>query len=130
MNTRLILSPVFTLALVLSLLTSGLAGDWSQWRGPNRDAKSHETGLLEQWPEDGPPLAWKMSGMGGGYSSIAVDRGRLYTLGDLDDGCYVISLDEGSGEWSGRRSLARRAATAGIPGHAVHQRSMAARCSP
>ena len=31
-------------------------GDWPQWRGPNRDGKSSDTGLLKEWPEDGPKL--------------------------------------------------------------------------
>ena len=33
--------------------------NWPQWRGPNRDGISKETGLLKQWPADGPPLVWK-----------------------------------------------------------------------
>lgn len=89
--------------LALSLLwtltqaTGAFAGDWSQWRGPNRDAKSQETGLLESWSADGPPLAWEAKGLGDGYSSLAVAKGRIFTLGDLDDGSYAIALDESDG---------------------------------
>ena len=36
-------------------------GDWPQWRGPNRDGISSDTGLLKEWPEDGPKLAWKVT---------------------------------------------------------------------
>ncbi len=39
-------------------------GDWPQWRGPNRDGISMETGLLKEWPADGPPLLWKIKGLG------------------------------------------------------------------
>lgn len=56
-------------------------GEWPQWRGASRDGISKETGLLKQWPEAGPPLAWKASGAGAGYSSFAISKGRLYTLG-------------------------------------------------
>src|SRR4051812_47288887 len=33
--------------------------DWPQWRGPNRDGVSTETGLLETWPEAGPKVLWR-----------------------------------------------------------------------
>ena len=56
--------------------------DWPQWRGPNRDAVSRETGLLRQWPAGGPPLAWKRSDLGGGYSAVAVAAGRILSMSD------------------------------------------------
>jgi outer membrane protein assembly factor BamB len=87
---------------VLSLLSSvALAqggGEWPQWRGPNRDGVSQETGLLKQWPEGGPPLAWKAAGAGMGYSSFAVSKGRLYTLGLRGDREFVIAFDAETGK--------------------------------
>jgi outer membrane protein assembly factor BamB len=74
------------------------ADDWPQWRGPDRNGKSAETGLLQEWPEGGPPLAWKASGIGGGYSSVSVAAGRIFTMGDLDDGQYVIAMRQDGGE--------------------------------
>jgi hypothetical protein len=38
-----------SLTLVLALATSLAAADWPQWRGPNRDGVSTETGLLASW---------------------------------------------------------------------------------
>jgi hypothetical protein len=35
--------------------------EWSQWRGPSRDGHSDETGLLQQWPQNGPPRVWQAS---------------------------------------------------------------------
>src|SRR5438874_7258964 len=67
--------------------------DWPQWRGPRRDNVSTETGLLKQWPKEGPPLVWKAKGIGAGYSSVAVAGGRIYTMGDGDDSSYVHALD-------------------------------------
>jgi outer membrane protein assembly factor BamB len=54
-------------------------GDWPQWRGPNRDGKSAETGLLEQWPDSGPPVEWRVP-IKGGYASMAIVNGRLFTM--------------------------------------------------
>ena len=59
------------------------AADWPQWRGPNRDAICTETGLLKNWPESGPKLLWELTGLGRGYSSLAIVGDRLYTMGDI-----------------------------------------------
>lgn len=56
------------------------AEDWAQWRGPNRDGISKETGLLKQWPEGGPKLLWQVKGLGGGYSTPAVKGDRLFLI--------------------------------------------------
>ncbi len=73
-------------------------GDWPQWRGPNRDDLSADKNLLQSWPEDGPPVAWKATGLGQGYSSVSVSGDRVYTMGDLDDACYLFALDRSNGE--------------------------------
>jgi outer membrane protein assembly factor BamB len=75
-----------------------LPGAWPQWRGPNRDGKSLETGLLKKWPEGGPPLAWKTTGLGLGFGSIAVVKGRIYASGDVGDTAYLMALDENGGK--------------------------------
>ena len=58
------------------------AGDWPQWKGPNRDSICTETGLLQEWPEEGPKLLWKCTGLGGGYSTIAIAKDKFFTTGD------------------------------------------------
>jgi outer membrane protein assembly factor BamB len=72
--------------------------DWPQWRGPRRDGVSAERGLLKTWPQSGPPLAWKATGAGQGYSSFAVAGGRLYTLGARENREHVIAFDAASGK--------------------------------
>lgn len=72
-------------------------GEWPQWRGPDRDGISKETGLLRGWPEGGPPLVWKAKGAGRGYSSMAIANGRLYTLGLRGDKEFVIAFDVATG---------------------------------
>src|SRR3989442_942761 len=78
--------------------------DWPQWRGPNRDNVSTETGLLKRWPEKGPPLAWKAKGIGRGYSTVSVVGDKIFTMGDGNDASYVhaLSLDGGTKLWSAK----------------------------
>lgn len=77
-------------------------GDWPQWRGPRRDDISTEKGLLTEWPSDGPAQAWKVEGMGAGYSGVAVARGKVFTMGDVGQESQLIALDEANGKklWS------------------------------
>src|SRR5450759_5188295 len=84
--------------ITLSLCTIALAADSPQWRGPNRDGKSTETGLLAQWPAGGPRLVWKAQGLGEGYSSFAVVGNRLYTQGQQGDREFVLALDVATGK--------------------------------
>jgi outer membrane protein assembly factor BamB len=81
--------------LLLSLTT--FAADWPQWRGPNRDGISSETGLAASWPTNGPPLVWKVKGLGQGYSSLAISKGRIYTQGQRDGKEWLIALDVKNG---------------------------------
>ncbi|MFQ5743104.1 MAG: PQQ-binding-like beta-propeller repeat protein [Acidobacteriota bacterium] len=71
--------------------------DWPQFRGPNRDGISSETGFLESWPEDGPEVIWRVP-LGEGFSGISVAGGRLYTMYGRDRIEYVACLDADSGE--------------------------------
>ena len=82
--------------LLLSLPLTGSSlrsADWPQWRGPNRDGLSAETGLLKAWPKSGPKLLWKATGLGVGYSSIAIAKGKIFTMGDQKDASYLLALD-------------------------------------
>ncbi len=73
------------------------AADWPQWRGPARDAVCRETGELTEWGPDGPPLIWKVAGLGKGYSSVAVADGRIFTMGNRRGGTFAICLREADG---------------------------------
>jgi outer membrane protein assembly factor BamB len=79
------------------------ADDWPQWRGPNRDGISHETGLLKEWPKEGPALTWKVAHTGSGYSTPAVVGERLYLLGNEgleNEFVEALSTSDGSKSWS------------------------------
>ena len=62
-NARVLLLAVLLLCVAQQALAQ-TAAIWPQWRGPNRDGVSKETGLLKQWPAEGPPLVWKATGAG------------------------------------------------------------------
>ncbi|MDX1643650.1 MAG: PQQ-binding-like beta-propeller repeat protein [Thermoanaerobaculia bacterium] len=88
------------LAAILGLIAvPGVeADDWPQWRGPERNGKSAETGLLDEWPAEGPPLAWQAAGLGGGYSSLSIVDGRIFTMGDIGETQYVVAITEDGGD--------------------------------
>ena len=71
--------------------------EWAQWRGPNRDGISSETGFLKNWPEEGPKVLWHIP-FGDGYSGISVAQGKVYTMAAEGDDEFVICLDVSNGE--------------------------------
>ena len=85
--------------LVITLVALPVtADDWPQWRGPNRDAKSKETGLLQIWPTGGPPLKWQTDSLGQGYASVVVANSRLHTIGNEAGTIFAYGLSEETGE--------------------------------
>lgn len=94
-----------TLLVLLTFSHTAQANDWPQWGGPDRNAVSQETGLLQEWPELGPPLAWRIEGLGGGYSAPSVADGRIFGLSNRGDQEIVWALDEANGQELWTRSL-------------------------
>ncbi|MBE0535293.1 MAG: PQQ-binding-like beta-propeller repeat protein [Phycisphaerae bacterium] len=98
-NIQLLLSLMLIAAGIIaapvvggSLIASPESG-WPQWRGPRRDAVSTETGLLQTWPAEGPPLLWKIDGIGRGWSSPIIVDSRLYITGDADGKLVIFAFD-------------------------------------
>lgn len=88
--------------------------DWPQWRGPNRNGISAETGLLGEWPGDGPRLAWKVGNLGRGWSSPIVVGKQIYITGDVGDDLVVWAFDlDGAVRW---RTTHGKAWTGSYPG--------------
>jgi len=74
--------------------------EWPNFHGPDRTNKSSETGLLGQWPEEGPRLLWTISGLGKGYSTVSVADGYIFTAGIDDRQTFVYAFDlEGNLVW-------------------------------
>ncbi len=90
MKPKLGLSVVCVLAFAPLTIS---AADWPQFRGPNRDGKSSESGLLKEWPKGGPPLLWTYGEAGVGYSGPAIVGDRLYLSSGRGDSEYVVALD-------------------------------------
>ncbi|MCY2992670.1 MAG: PQQ-binding-like beta-propeller repeat protein [Planctomycetota bacterium] len=78
---------------VMASLVMAANPDWPGWRGKDRDGKSPDTGLLKEWPADGPKLLWKNDGIGTGFSSVAVTGGKVYITGDQDGKLMAFALD-------------------------------------
>ncbi len=66
---------------------------WPVFQGPRGDNLSADTGLLRQWPTDGPPLVWTTEGIGQGYSSVSLARGLIFTAGNIGGHSVVTALD-------------------------------------
>ncbi len=89
------------------------AADWPQWRGPQRNGVSAETGLLAKWPAAGPKLLWQQANLGGGYSTPAVVGDRIYLLGSSDlENEFVQALDAST---AGKPIWQRRIGNVGEP---------------
>ncbi len=73
------------------------ANDWPQWRGPNRDGISAETGLLKTWPAEGPKVLWRVA-LGNGFSAVSIANNRAYTM--FSDGTdeFALCVDANSGK--------------------------------
>jgi outer membrane protein assembly factor BamB len=84
------------------------AADWPQWRGPERNGISRETGLLQEWPKEGPKLKWTASEIGAGYAAPSVVGTRVYVLANegLDDE-HVLALDASTGKTVWRTKLGK-----------------------
>ncbi len=114
------LRPVWTGVQRYLLLAAGLillaptasppaaAEDWPQWRGPGRDGVSRETGLADHWPASGPPLLWRIDGLGEGYGAVSVVDGSLYVQGTRGGRSLVFALDASDGSVRWERELGPR----------------------
>lgn len=80
--------------------TVASGSNWAQWRGPNRDGKSTEKGLLKKWPKQGPKLLWSVEGLGAGFSTVSIADGLIYTTGTKDGEGILFAYDlQGNPKW-------------------------------
>src|SRR5262245_34052638 len=86
-----------TSILALSATAAATRDDWQQWQGPDRNAIAKEKGLLKEWTKDGPPLAWKIKGLGGGDSAPSIAAGRMFGMSNRGNDEVVWALSEKDG---------------------------------
>lgn len=92
--TRFLTACTLLVWMVASCAAAGAAApDWPEWQGPKRDAISTEKGLAQEWTGDGPPLLWKISGLGKGFSTVSIVGDKIFTMGDRDNQQFIIALD-------------------------------------
>ncbi|WP_166825072.1 outer membrane protein assembly factor BamB family protein [Thalassoroseus pseudoceratinae] len=96
------LLPILCIALLTAFALPAGAEDWTTWRGPNRDGLSQETGLLSKWPANGPKLLWQIDQFGRGYSSVAISKDLLFTMGKRKGPAELmcLNLKTGRGVWA------------------------------
>jgi len=95
---RILVSATLLVLGAVSLAGQSASFDWPQWRGPDRNGLSKETGLLSQWPRSGPTVAWSAAMLGAGYGSIAVQGDRVYVQGMRNRQSVVSTLNRADGK--------------------------------
>ncbi len=86
------------LITILPSIVFGTWDDWPHWRGPNRNDKSAETGLLKEWPEGGPQQLWVNNDSGLGYAGIAIVGKQLFTMGMEENREFALCIDPNNGQ--------------------------------
>ncbi len=102
MNSRIIVPLILALGVTAG---AAKAADWPQWRGPHRNGVSQETGLLKEWPAEGPKLAWQVQDLGSGYGTPVVVGSRLYVIsnqGPENELLQALEVATGKLAWSAR----------------------------
>lgn len=97
MSALLSLTALICMNHLVRAQTQNRPETWAQWGGPLRNFKSPATGLATSWPADGPRRLWSRA-LGDGYSSIAVEGGRLFTMYRKGEQDIVIALDSATGK--------------------------------
>jgi len=84
-----------------------LADDWPQWRGPERDGLSKETGLLDSWPAAGPPNVWTFDQLGKGFGTVSTQGERLLVQGTRSEESVLFCIDRDDGQLVWASSLGK-----------------------
>ncbi len=91
--------------LILMASLPAFSADWGQFRGPERNGISAETGLLRSWGERGPEELWRVP-IGAGFSGISKVAERLYTMDSDKEKEYLLCAEAQSGKTVWRTPLA------------------------
>ena len=82
--------------LALAQETPGGSG-WPQFRGPNVDGVSQESGIFNDVGPLTLEIGWKRA-IGGGYSGISIVDGAAVTVYQTDDAIVVVAFDVDTGQ--------------------------------
>jgi outer membrane protein assembly factor BamB len=101
-QNRLLMVSLAFFMTPLMICAQASNAEWPQWRGPSRNGRSSDTGLLKQWPSSGPRQIWSISNLGEGYGSLAIKGDRIYVQGTSGSASAVFCLNRADGKtiWS------------------------------
>ncbi len=85
---------VIVCLLTTVISVSAFAQIKSSWSGPGRNGIYHETGLLKEWPDQGPEVLLTIEGIGHGYSSPSFSNGKIYLSGMIDRTGHVFIFNK------------------------------------
>jgi outer membrane protein assembly factor BamB len=132
MLKRSCLAAAVLLGVCVSLMAQAPAGravtpgDWPELRGPNRDGRSHETGLLNSWQLNGENFLWRAPY--GGRSAPIVVGNRVYVQNPagrgetLQERVMALDADTGKMVWEYRFNIFQ----SDVPTHRIGWASPAA----
>lgn len=87
-----------TLLLFFLSSCSNSEPDVFQWRGAERSGIYPDTGLLKEWPAEGPSEIWTLDSLGRGYGSPLFVEDRFYITGEVDSTawlyCYNLEAEQ------------------------------------
>jgi outer membrane protein assembly factor BamB len=92
-----------TFFLLIAIIFAGsvlVAQTPTKWRGSNGNGIYNETGLLKEWPANGPEIIWHFDGLGEGHSSPVFANGSIYLSAGIDSEGYIMVLTmDGKLKW-------------------------------
>ncbi len=68
------------------------ANYWTEFRGPGRAGIYDQQPINTNWPAWGPPELWRQK-IGGGYASMAIAQGKVYTIEQRREKEVVAAYD-------------------------------------
>ena len=80
-------------AFLLCLTAFYASSQVYEWRGEGRKGIYDGTGLMTEWPEDGPEMLWAMEELPSGYSSPIIVNSTIYLTGVLDSSDFILAMD-------------------------------------
>jgi outer membrane protein assembly factor BamB len=89
--------PVVSKTEIEDLSTRQNGEDWPSFLGKNRDGKSSEKGILQDWSAGRLKVAWRRK-VGETYSACSVSRGRLFHFERIDGNNVLFCLNAESGK--------------------------------
>jgi hypothetical protein len=96
----LFMKSLVSVSLSIFILALCCAADWPQWRGPNRDGVSSQTGLNQPWSGKSPKLLWTSTEAGIGYGGPAIVGKTVFIMGSEQDATeeFVLAIDISTGK--------------------------------